>query len=226
MHTINNANIIDGLTMELYLVGVHTASGKHELRQVWIDTPTGIALQQKEDFKQAISIVEAEGNNTTGEVYTAKSLIPVLESAKEAMLDHSEHVSRLFEKYESPSSLASYMSSNERVCKVSRTEQNFEEISINVEKYVNKVLPVNSKLSFAADLGVSVPTLYRLLAAVDISHKRGVHWPLMAKVFEELGVLSEIAALVDRRVDSLVSSKVKYLADKGINEPVNKSGVY
>lgn len=210
--------------MELYLVAIETESGKDRLEPVWVRKTSGAQLQRKEDVAEALEIVRSRQLTPTGAIYPAKDLMPTLEEAKQELKGTDRQLSHVFSHLNSSEAGHEYLLSEEGQQRNGRLEQRFENITELVTTYIDEILPHNSKAALAIVLETSIPTLHRMLSTVDVNAKRSVSWTLMARMFEEMGVLEDLEDALKSRVKQLKGRREAFLLGKPIGKRYSDVG--
>ena len=207
---------------ELYFVSCTEPSGKSRFHPAWVDKLSGAEIQQHLDVQQAIESAEAAGLEPDGSVFTSQAILAAFHEAQHQADDPYGEIKRLFTVYESREDVDNHIK-REGDAEARALESHYERICDAIDAYLNQVMPVNTKSYFCDVAGITRPPLDRVLTSVEInSTARGVSWPIVAKVLHAMGMLDDIADLIESRVSTLRKAREEYVAREGIVEPASK----
>lgn len=170
----------------------------------------GADLRSGKDVEYALEACANAGLTPTGAVFSEQDLQSAVVDARKCVIEKEKKLEEIDEIY---SSIDSANQAYNRNCKEMDEDiaDLYGRIGSAIARYVCDVLPPRSVTAFGVRAGLTAPTMNRVLAQQKLTDDiRGVRWANIARTLYTMGVLEDVAAVIDAHVDALAEARMEH----------------
>lgn len=190
-------------------VAFRKANGRSGLHRVEIPPMHGSDIRSGKDVEHALQDCSNAGLCPTGAVFSEQDLLGAVADARQHSSQNKDKLAEIDRVYSSIDSASQEYRQSSQVMDEQISEL-YGRIGSAIARYVCDVLPPRSVTAFGVRAGLTAPTMNRVLAQQKLTDDiRGVRWANIARTLHTMGVLEDVADVVDTHVDSLAECRLQ-----------------